>query len=188
MCFNNVNPVGYREFDGIDVVTGFTKELETILRLGNIDTVCVHFLNEYMWDVLKNFKDKIRIIIWCHGSEIQPWWRRKFNYSNEEELNQAKTESEKRYNLWQNVFKTASESDMQFVFVSDYFRKEVLDDYNINLNEDQYIIIHNYINTDLFKYIPKTAEQRKKILSIRPFASNKYANDLSVLCIKRISQ
>lgn len=80
MCFNNVNPVGYREFDGIDVVTGFTKELEAILKTGNIDTVCVHFLNEYMWDVLKNFKDKIRIIIWCHGSEIQPWWRRKFLY------------------------------------------------------------------------------------------------------------
>lgn len=187
MCFNNVNPVGYREFDGIDVATGFTKELEAILRAGNVDTVCVHFLNEFMWEVLKNFKDKIRIIIWCHGSEIQPWWRRKFNYSNAEELKNAQNESEKRYALWQNIFKTASENNMQFVFVSDYFRKEVFDDYKVNLNKDKYVIIPNYINTDLFNYIPKTAEQRKKILSIRPFGSNKYANDLSVLCIKELA-
>lgn len=188
MCFNNVNPKGYREFEGVDIVTGFTAELEDILSGGSIDTVCVHFLNEYMWEVLKKFKDKIRVIIWCHGSEIQPWWRREFNYASEEELNKAKIESDKRYKLWRDVFEHVDECNMKFVFVSDYFKDEVFQDYKIDLKKENYEIIHNYINTDLFDYAPKTPEQRKKILSIRPFGSNKYANDLSVECIKKLSE
>ena len=39
----------------------------------------------------------------------------------------------------------------------------------------------------LFSYDPKHAEQRKKILSIRPYASRKYANDLSIQAIIRLS-
>lgn len=188
MCFNNVNKKGYREFEGIDVITGFSSELEDILASGNISTVCIHFLNEYMWEILKKFKDKIRIIIWCHGSEIQPWWRREFNYGSEEELNKAKIESDKRYKLWEDVFENVDKYNIKFVFVSEYFKDEVFEDYKIDLKEDKYEIVHNYINTDLFDYKPKDTEQRKKVLSIRPFGSNKYANDLSVECIKMLSK
>jgi len=36
--------------------------------------------------------------------------------------------------------------------------------------------------------VPKQAEQRTKILSIRPFASNQYANDLTVKCIHELAK
>ena len=188
MCFNNVDPIGYREFEGIDVVTGFTKELENILRSGSIDTVCVHFLNEYMWDVLKNFKDKIRIIIWCHGSEIQPWWRRKFLYESDQKLEQAKIQSDNRMTFWNEIFNSLNEYNIHLVFVSAYFMKTVEEDYKIIIPQEKYSIIHNYINDKLFNYKPKNIEQRKHILSIRPFGSNVYANDLTIKCIKELSQ
>jgi glycosyltransferase involved in cell wall biosynthesis len=40
----------------------------------------------------------------------------------------------------------------------------------------------------LFKYAKKPEEQRKKILSIRPYASKKYANDLSVEAVLYIKE
>ncbi len=188
MCFNNDNKPGYREFEGIDIINGFTEELKYILSSGDIDTVCVHFLNKYMWDVLKQFKDKIRIIVWCHGSDIQPWWRRKFMYETEEGLEQGKKDSEERMSLWNEVFSCINECNIHFVFVSNYFKNTVFEDYKINLPEDKYSIIHNYIDTEMFKYEEKSPEQRKHILSIRPFASNIYANDLTVQCIKELSK
>jgi len=55
------------------------------------------------------------------------------------------------------------------------------------ISSEQYEIIHNPINTDLFTYREKPVEQRKKILSIRPYASRVYANDLSVKMILELS-
>ncbi len=39
----------------------------------------------------------------------------------------------------------------------------------------------------MFDYVPKQPEQRLKILSIRPYSSNQYANDLSIKCIQNLS-
>ena len=40
----------------------------------------------------------------------------------------------------------------------------------------------------MFTYIKKSPEQRKKILSIRPYASKIYANDLMVKVIQKLSK
>lgn len=187
MCFNNVNKHGYREFEGIDVINGFSDELEAVLESGSIDTVCVHFLDRDMWKILEKFKDRIRILVWCHGSEIQPWWRREFIYETEEELEEGKKASAIRVEFWKNIFSQINDLNIHFVFVSDYFKNIVFEDYDIDLPENKYSIIHNYINTALFDYVPKSEECRKHILSIRPFETSIYANDLTVKCIKELS-
>ena len=63
----------------------------------------------------------------------------------------------------------------------------IFEDYKIQLPKDRYTIIHNCIDTDMFQYVKKDSGQRKKILSIRPYASNVYANDLMAECIKELS-
>jgi glycosyltransferase involved in cell wall biosynthesis len=63
-----------------------------------------------------------------------------------------------------------------------------MEDMQINLPKEQYEIIHNPIDTQVFKYVEKPIEQRKKILSIRPYASTKYANDLSVEVVLMLSK
>ena len=60
--------------------------------------------------------------------------------------------------------------------------------YNIKLPNNSYSIIHNPIDTKLFTYNEKTLEQRYKILSIRTFASRKYANDLTIKCILELAK
>ena len=177
-----------REFEGINVVEGHGEMLACALSNGQIDTVCVHFLDEDMWNILKDYVNQVRIIIWLHGAEIQPWWRREYNYSSREELEKAKLQSDIRMKFWAGVFETAKNADIQFVFVSQYFADEIFEDNKITLNKSQYKIIHNCIDTERFTYEKKNLEQRKKLLSIRPYGSNKYANDLTVKAIQELSR
>lgn len=178
-----------REFEGINVVDGHEDMLACALANGNIDTVCVHFLDENMWSVLQNYVDQVRIIVWVHGAEIQPWWRREYNYNSDAELEAAKVQSDIRMKFWAGVFETAKTSNnIHFVFVSKYFADEIFEDNQIELDEKQYSIIHNCIDTERFTYEKKSSEQRKKLLSIRPYASNKYANDLTVKAIQELSK
>lgn len=178
----------YSEFEGINIVEGQAQMLSNLLENGKIDTVCVHFLDRQMWEVLKGFKDKVRIIVWVHGAEIQPWWRREYNYNTAEELEKAKKDSEVRMAFWAEVFKEINNYNIQFVFVSQYFAEEIFEDNKLQLSKDKYSIIHNCIDTEMFTYEEKSEEQRKKFLSIRPYASNKYANDLTVKAILELSK
>lgn len=77
---------------------------------------------------------------------------------------------------------------LSLIFVSQYFADEVMEDVGFRLPDDQYKIIHNPVDTDIFSYVEKDPEQRKKILSIRPYASRKYANDLSVKAVLELSK
>lgn len=179
----------YREFEGINVIDGGKNMLASILDSGAIQTVCVHFLDSMMWDVLKNYAQQINIIVWCHGSEIQPWWRREYNYHTTAELENAKLQSKIRMQFWADIFSNINRyPNLHFVFVSQYFANEIFEDNKIELDKARYTIIHNCIDTKVFQYIPKSVEQRKKILSIRPYASNNYANDLTVKCIQELAK
>ena len=62
-----------------------------------------------------------------------------------------------------------------------------MEDLGFRLPQSSYEIINNPIDTKLFKYREKPAELRKKILSIRPYASKVYANDITVKCILELS-
>lgn len=180
---------GYREFEGINVIEGQARTLSGILERGRIKTVCVHFLDEQMWSVLKYHLGEIRLLVWVHGAEVQPWWRREYNYVTEKELEEGKAASEVRQAFWREVFEAADrEASIHFIFVSQYFADEVMEDNHVALRPEQYSVIHNCIDTELFRYVPKTAELRKKVLSIKPYASRKYANDITMNAIAALSK
>ncbi|MEY9785253.1 FkbM family methyltransferase [Sinorhizobium fredii] len=174
--------LSWHEFQNIDCMTGSAEQLDLLLDSGQYDHVLVHFLDEAMWRVLERHVDRVRITVWVHGAEVQPWWRRTFNYSTEEELEKAKTTSDLRLAFWRRLF-AALPKNLRFIFVSQYFANEVFEDLEVICPPDQYQIIHNPIDDQLFAYNEKPVEQRGKVLSIRPFASAKYANDLSVKAI-----
>ncbi|WP_141082349.1 glycosyltransferase family 4 protein, partial [Campylobacter lanienae] len=58
----------------------------------------------------------------------------------------------------------------------------------LNLQTDRYSIIHNYIDENIFSYKEKSANLRKKILTIRPYHSRTYANDISVKAVELLSK
>ncbi|MBD5164983.1 FkbM family methyltransferase [Helicobacter sp.] len=189
MTYSSSKPYECREFEGISVVNGSLELLKNTLESGAYTCVAVHLLDRGLWDILSKFLDKLKIIIWIHGSEIQTLERRMFNMEgkSQEEIQRAQKLSDNRVKLWQSIFKNLH-PNLHFVFVSEHFKNECLGDIGVDLPKDSYSIIHNPINTTLFNYIPKNAESRKKILSIRPFASKKYANDLSVKAILELSK
>lgn len=178
--------VFYHEYENVDVITGGAEILQHLLRNNAYKHILVHFLDEGMWSVLQDFPE-INITVWVHGAEIQPWWRRLYNYSDEASLAVAKVESDIRMAFWQPLFNNLP-NNLKFVFVSQYFADEVMEDVGKQLDINTYTIIHNPVDTDLFTYQRKPVSQRLKVLSIRPYASAKYANDLSVKAVELLSK
>ena len=179
--------VSYHEFQNVDVVTGCQTTLTKMLESGQYKSVLVHFLDPDMWEVLKRFTHLVKVVVWVHGAEVQPWWRREYNYSDEHQLALAKVESEKRMAFWRETL-TNMPANLKLVFVSRYFAEEVMEDVGFRIPEDRYEIIHNPIDTETFSYQAKPEAQRMKLLSIRPYASAKYANDLSVKAIELLAE
>lgn len=177
--------VSYHEFQNADVMTGGQQALHKLLECGCYRSVLVHFLSPEMWQVLERYPE-LNLVVWVHGAEIQPWHRRDYNYRNDQERARAKRESELRMAFWRGILNPMP-SNLKLVFVSNYFAEEVFEDLGFRLPEDGYTIIHNPIDTEVFSYQPKPASQRKKVISIRPYASRKYANDLSVQAILKLS-
>jgi glycosyltransferase involved in cell wall biosynthesis/SAM-dependent methyltransferase len=180
-------PVSYHEFEDFDVITGSQEALHKLLNGSRYKSVLVHFLNEAMWQVLQHHVGQVKVFVWVHGAEIQPWHRRDYNFENEEQRAAAKVQSEARMIFWRGLLREIP-SNLKLIFVSKYFAEEVMEDLGFRLPEEHYTIIHNPIDTGLFAYQEKSPEQRKKILSIRPYASRKYANDLSVQAILALSK
>ena len=182
------DPAGYREFEGIDVANGDADLLDATLATGQIRHVLVHILDSSMWRVLQKYLDTVRVTVWAHGSEIQAWQRRQFEFEglSETEIARKKKLGEQRNAFWRDILK-APHPNLHMVFVSKYFAEEVLSDLGIDLPKDKYSVIHNAIDTSLFSYQTKDAEQRKRVLSIRPYSARAYANDLSVKAVQRLS-
>lgn len=180
-------PVSYHEFEGVDVTTGSSDALNKMIENNNYKTIMVHFLDSTMWETLSRFSETHKIIVWVHGAEIQAWYHRAFNYDTQSQIDKAKKQYEERAKFWVELISNLPKN-VHFVFVSQHFANEVMTDLGVKIPTDQFSVIHNPINTEVFDYSVKKAAMRKKILSIRPYASKTYANDLTVKAILELSK
>lgn len=176
----------YHEFQNVDVVTAGENALRKALDSGHYKRVLVHFLSREMWNVLERYPT-LPCLAWVHGAEIHSWHRREHNYQNEGEREKARRESERRLAFWRGILHPTA-PNLRLIFVSRCFADQVFEDLGFRLPDDKYAIIHNPIDTELFFYQPKPPEQRRRVLSIRPYASRTYANDLSVKAILLLSE
>jgi len=184
--FKTEQAVSWHEFQNIDVITGGEQALSSLLESGRYKTVLVHFLDNHMWSILSKYIDDTKVVVWLHGAEIHPWYRRKFNITSESHKEKLIEQSNNRIEFWKSIL-VSMHKNLKIVFVSQSFAEEVFEDLGFELPRSQYQIIHNPINTDLFAYRQKNINLRKKILSIRPFASRQYANDITVDAILKLS-
>ena len=171
---------GFYSFEDVAVEKGGSGRLRAILESGAYKRILVHFLNPAVWEILRDFADRIDITVWVHGAEIQPWWRRV--YPSAEELAVAKDLTPARLDFWRDVVDNAPAST-RLVVVSRAFRDEIAEDLGRTLDEARAAIIHNPIDTHVFPYVEKSAEDRLRIVSVRPYAGPKYANDLAVAAV-----
>ena len=178
--------VSYHEFEDVNVISGSKEVLHRMLSSGRYKSVLVHFLDEAMWQVLQHHIGRVKVFVWVHGFEIQPWHRRD-NFENEQQRDAAKIQSKARMTFWRGLLRQMPDN-LTLIFVSKYLAEVTMEDLGFRLPDSRYAVIHNAIDTDLFAYYKKPAEQRKRILTIRPYASSTYANDLSVKAILVLSE
>ncbi|MGQ4660287.1 glycosyltransferase [Lysobacter sp. F6437] len=180
--------LNFYEFEGVDVAHGQADHLRAMLRSGGYSSLLVHVLDERMWDVVKEFVDTVKVFVWAHGSEMQSAGRREFEHldATPEARARAVALGERRMRFWRRIF-SEHHPNLRMIFVSEWAARDIMADVGVALQRESYRVIHNFIDTELFSYKPKVESQRKRILSIRPFVSKVYANDLTVAAIVELS-
>lgn len=184
--FSNA-PLQFDEFEGVNVVAGQAEHLRMLVDSGAYKTILVHAMDPLMWEHVKPLLETRRVVIWVHGAEIQPWFRRLSNFGSDAAAqDMARRASGKRMAMWEDVLRHPH-PNLRVVFVSRYLAEQALGDLGLAPPRGQVHVIPNFVDGELFRYKPKDPEQRKRILSIRPFASHVYANDLIVEAIRLLS-
>lgn len=192
--FYNHEPVqqAYQyEFDGVRVTVGNEGALELHVASNDFDGYLIHFAEPQRIRPLQKLNVKKPVIVWVHGFEAEAWYRRWFNFINTSEDIKAALEKKDTYYLKQNAFfhdlVTQEELNVSFVNVSKWFQKYVVEPDN-GAEFRNSTVIPNLVDEEVFPYREKEDKKRFKILSIRPFASPKYANDQTVGAILELSK
>lgn len=184
----NTSPVSVAnyEYEGVPVFIGGEGVLSALLDTIAVKKVLFHFINEKMYRAVRNSKARnTPKIVWVHGFETTKWYRRWFNfYDNPKSLRDSLEHAERnqqQLDFMHDIY-TAKDDDIKFIFVSKWYKENVAEK-DTSTIIGNYRIIHNLIDDSLFNYVEKPAEQRLRILTVRPFASRTYANDLTVKAI-----
>ena len=125
-----------------------------------------------------------------HGFEAEAWHRRWFNFTESSGQIRAALAKRDRYHSDQLQLMawlmSTTELDVSVVHVSDWFRRNVVEP-DVGVPTRRAHIIPNVVDGELFPYREKSDDDRLHILSIRPYASRKYANDQTVAAIVALS-
>src|SRR5699024_2848988 len=175
------------EYDGVRVLTGHGEEIAEILTRQAYTSASVHFLNRRIWDALEPHLANLDVHVFLHGYESSRWVRQLSNYRTGRDLERAIDRSITLQQFWHEVLHHPYQPK-SYIFVSDWWRRAVYDDTRLTFPSNRVQIIHNYINTDLFEYQPKTDDQRFNILWVRSASNRKYANDIAIRVIEQLSR
>lgn len=175
------------EFEGVLVHVCSPGTLAATVAISDHAAIAVHFLDEAIWEALRDAASLRQVVVWLHGSEIQSWRRRLFNHRSDSEIEQAMRDGERRTAFWRTLLQDPPPG-LRLVFVSRTFAEETWEDLGLELPRDRWSVIHNPIDTHLFQYRPKSEDQRLRILSIRPHDYRIYANDLVADAIHELAR
>jgi len=194
--FFDIYVIGYKEsieetqsyeYENIKVVNFNNKNL-FLDKIRNINPslIGIHFVEGWLYEnFIKN--TKIPIVIWVHGAEALGWYRRLYNITGfKQALGTIKANVVQLFQLRQIIKHSNRTNNITFVFVSEWMKKIAECDTMSKINN--FRIISNPIDTNLFQFNDKSIELRKKILLIRSFDSKKYANDLAINAIKILAK
>lgn len=178
---------GVYTYDGVDVLSGYVAELDGILSLRSYDSISIHFLNPEMWTVLAPHLPLIEapIYVYVHGYEADRWVRRSFDIDNLERLRNVIDRTFLLQDFWKSVIEHPYGPE-RYVFVSRYWASVVQDDMEIHIPEHKTAIIHNVIDTDLFRHREKRDDDRFRILWVRSASSRKYGADLAARTLEEL--
>ncbi|MFZ7096826.1 glycosyltransferase family protein [Luteimonas dalianensis] len=174
------------EFEGVLVRECDPGTLAATLAGSGHAAIAVHFLDAPVWEALQGVVGRQPITVWLHGSEIQSWRHREFNHATAAGREAARQAGEGLAAFWRQVF-ARDWPQVHFVFVSRFFAEQTWEDLGLRPSAGAWSVIHNPIDTGLFRYRVKPPALARNILSIRPHASRIYANDLVAAAIHALA-
>ncbi|GAA6527756.1 glycosyltransferase family 4 protein [Intrasporangium sp. DVR] len=178
------------EYEGVRVIVGDEDAYRQFVAANHYHSYMVHFATPSMLEPIRRFAPTVPVTVWVHGFEAEAWHRRWFNFVSDPAAIRAAVRKKYDYYDGQLTFMRELYSDesldLVVVNVSEWFQKFVVEpDAGVELAHGE--VIPNFIDNEAFPYKSKRAEDRFNILSIRPYASRKYANDLTVRAIQELS-
>ena len=180
-------------YDGVHIKYMDEYQIASFLKANDYSTVLFHFINKKMFYGIDQLdaEERPNIAVWLHGFEAEAWHRRYYNFL--ENINQLDNALERKDTVFETQkeflqdIMTRNDLNIKFIYVSQRFKELYVDPY-VGVVPDNYHIIHNIIDDELFQYHKKSADDRLKICSIRPFTAKNYANDITVEVIKQLSR
>lgn len=167
-------------YEGVEVIGKNPQGVIDTIRSFKPDKILVHFCEPWFIRKVFPFIGDIPVLIWIHLAEATGWYRRLFNLgSYDSPLDFARYVKANTLQLFwlRKLIKFSNRSDrIHFIFVSSWLKRAVETDMFSRVHN--FSIVHNPIDENLFRYKPKTADLRKKILVLRTFMSRKYATDI----------
>ncbi|GGA98404.1 glycosyltransferase [Macrococcus hajekii] len=170
------------DYDGVHVTMGNEAHYRRYLQAHHNEYVSflIHFINPHMYDPIIEYVSNPKIVVWIHGFEAEAWHRRWFNFlSSSQELkailNKSTDYYEKQLQFMNSLYRE-DQVDITFIHVSQWFKDHIAD-VDAKYSPQNYQIIPNIVDSKVFDFVQKKREGKLKILSIRPYASYKYAND-----------
>lgn len=176
-------------FEGINVTRMSYLELRNLLCLKKYKRILIHFMDEKYFSVISG-ADLIdtELFVWVHGPETLYWDFPKFVTRYFEQPYKL---TETDINIFKNkdkIIKSLNEMpNVKFIFVSNWIKKRSEELIKIEFNN--YEVIPNIIDIDLFDFKKKTKDKMKKIFMLRRYDDiDKYAVDVSVRTILELSK
>jgi glycosyltransferase involved in cell wall biosynthesis len=176
------------EFEGVTCQSGKAEALRSFIGRFAPDVIAAHGFTETMHAALAATGYPVPTCAWLHGSEIPGFFRAKALSIRDPERRRADLDAVgARCEFWR-AFLASKPEGLKLVFVSNSAVALFREDMGERLRMRDYAVIPNPIDTDLFAYLPKAAEDRLRIFMLRPFDSWTYGNDLAVAAIGHLSR
>ena len=175
--------------DGIEVQHHTRDGLPALLEAYKPDVILAHFIQTHLCRTLPILTNA-PLLIWVHGEEALSWKRRLFYLRTlgvMSFLRYVATNTVQRHEM-AKLFRRANDSarSVQFIFVSEWMRRTAETDVGVRLRHCS--IIPNFVDNLFFRQLTKQPGDNRKILLIRSFNSAKYANDVAVAAIEKLSR
>jgi glycosyltransferase involved in cell wall biosynthesis len=174
-------------FDGVECLTGGPIAIASAVAKFGPDVIAAHGFCETMWPMLEDIAGHVPVRAWLHGSEIPAFFRAKAECIGDPQARErALAAVEERRRFWCR-FLGGLPNRFGLVFVSNSAVGLMREDVGALIDDAEVSVIPNPIDTDLFAYRPRTADDRLAVLSIRPFDSWTYGNDMTVAAIRSLA-
>ena len=188
VVYNYLNISKYK-FQDIKVSRMSSLDLRTLITKKKYKKILVHFFDERYFNILQGCDlTNTEVYVWVHGPETLYWDYPEFTTKYFEGKAQLSEEQLKQFKVNDKIIRTINEMpNFKFIFVSQWIKDKSEELINIKFNN--YVVIPNIIDVDLFDYNEKKEDQLKKIFMLRRYDNiNKYAVDVSVRTILELSK